>query len=229
MANTIGNGLDLTDLDDRAIQKMLREVDTSDLAVALYDGTDEVKDRVFRNMSKRAQELLKEEIKYLGTTESGPGVEKINVVIEKLIEQGEIIRGKPTPTKKKKDIMAVEVDTNSAESLRESLVALAEKARSSGLLSLEDDLESVEDPYFRMGLQLVVDGTDPEIVKSVLYTELDSQKKKKQMEIKETVLRLEKELAATVVKKKKIIEGVLSIQSGDNPRIVEQKIKAFEV
>ena len=46
MANTIGNGLDLTDLDDRAIQKMLREVDTSDLAVALYDGTVSSGDRV---------------------------------------------------------------------------------------------------------------------------------------------------------------------------------------
>jgi len=53
------------------------------------------------------------------------------------------------------------------------LVAFSEKARREGLLALEDDLEEVEDEFLRKGIQLVVDGTDPEIIKNVLNTELN--------------------------------------------------------
>ena len=42
-----------------------------------------------------------------------------------------------------------------------------EKARREGLLALEDDLEEVEDEFMRKGIQLVVDGTDPDIIKSI--------------------------------------------------------------
>ena len=42
------------------------------------------------------------------------------------------------------------------------------RARRDGLLALEDDLEEVEDEFLRKGIQLVVDGTDPEIIKTVL-------------------------------------------------------------
>ena len=53
------------------------------------------------------------------------------------------------------------------------LVAFSEKARREGLLALEDDLEELEDDFLRKGIQLVVDGTDPEIIKNILYTELN--------------------------------------------------------
>lgn len=54
----------------------------------------------------------------------------------------------------------------------ELMVSLAEEARREGLLYLENRLEEIEDPFMRKGIQLVIDGTDPEVVKSILETEL---------------------------------------------------------
>ena len=53
------------------------------------------------------------------------------------------------------------------------MVALAEKARREGLLALEDDIEEIPDAFTRKGLQLVVDGTDPELVREILDNEID--------------------------------------------------------
>jgi chemotaxis protein MotA len=61
------------------------------------------------------------------------------------------------------------------------LVGYAEKARRDGLLALDDQLASVEDPYTRKGLQLVVDGTDPELVADVLEAENDAMRKRHAM------------------------------------------------
>jgi chemotaxis protein MotA len=54
------------------------------------------------------------------------------------------------------------------------LVGFAEKARRDGLLALDDELSTVDDDFMRRGLQLVVDGTDPEIVADVLDSEVDA-------------------------------------------------------
>jgi chemotaxis protein MotA len=54
-----------------------------------------------------------------------------------------------------------------------TIVSFSEKARREGLLALEDDLEELEDPYIRKGLQLIVDGTDPELVKNILENEVE--------------------------------------------------------
>lgn len=56
----------------------------------------------------------------------------------------------------------------------EMMVNLAEEARREGLLYLERRLEDIDDPFMRKGIQLVIDGTDPEVVKSILETELYS-------------------------------------------------------
>ncbi len=52
----------------------------------------------------------------------------------------------------------------------EILAGLAEKAAREGMLALEDDLPGIESPFIRKGLGLVVDGTDPELVKGILLT-----------------------------------------------------------
>ena len=57
---------DIINLDDRAIQRILREVDTKDLALSLKGTKQDLRDKIFRNMSDRAQEMLKDEIEYLG-------------------------------------------------------------------------------------------------------------------------------------------------------------------
>jgi flagellar motor switch protein FliG len=55
---------DIVKLDDRSIQMVLKEVDQKDLAVALRGVSDEVRDRIFSNMSERGAELLREEIEF---------------------------------------------------------------------------------------------------------------------------------------------------------------------
>ena len=58
------------------------------------------------------------------------------------------------------------------------LVGYAEQARRDGLLALDEQLASIEDPYTRKGLQLVVDGTDPDLVADVLEAENDAMRKR---------------------------------------------------
>jgi chemotaxis protein MotA len=55
-----------------------------------------------------------------------------------------------------------------------TLVSFSEKARREGLLALEDDLDELDDQFLRKGIQLVVDGTDPELVRRIMETELEN-------------------------------------------------------
>lgn len=57
---------DMLKLDERAMQKVLREVDNSQWAVALKGASEEIKEKVFSNLSQRASETLREELEYLG-------------------------------------------------------------------------------------------------------------------------------------------------------------------
>jgi chemotaxis protein MotA len=165
-----------------------------------------------------------------------------------------------------------------------SLVSFSEKARREGLLALEDDLEEVEEEFLRKGIQLVVDGTDPEVIKSVLYNDLNQMQERHQYGINIFDLwgkvapafgmigtlagliamlanlqdtsaigtgmalalittfygaifanllfipikqKLEDRDKAESLVREIMIEGILSIQSGDNPRILEQKLVSF--
>jgi len=165
-----------------------------------------------------------------------------------------------------------------------TLVSFSVKARREGLLSLEENLEELEDPFLKKALQLVVDGTDPEVLKNMLYTEmeifeenLNSQRALleaagsfapafgmigtliglismlKSLNDPSTIgpsmavalittlygsllanifyLPMAEKLRARAAKqillKRMILEGVLSIQAGENPRILEEKLKSF--
>jgi chemotaxis protein MotA len=167
------------------------------------------------------------------------------------------------------------------ERLISQLVTFSEKARREGLLALEDDLEELEDEFLRKGIQLVVDGTDPEIIKSILYNELNQVQARHQhgilliddfskqapafgmigtilglvimlarIEDRSTIgqgmavallttfygamlsylvfgplkKKLEDRDGAEALVKEIMIEGILSIQGGDNPRILEEKL-----
>ncbi|MEW6581977.1 MAG: flagellar motor protein [Actinomycetota bacterium] len=172
---------------------------------------------------------------------------------------------------------------NRVELIR-TIVGFSEKARREGLLVLEEDAKQLEDPFLRKGIQLVVDGTDPELVKDILETDLEAMETRHHvgenifrqaggfaptLGIIGTVLGLVHVLhnldqpetlgpaiagaflatffgvftaniywlpLANALKKRTeqeaeermlVIEGVLSIQSGDNPRIVAEKLKSF--
>ncbi|MCC8189895.1 MAG: motility protein A [Planctomycetes bacterium] len=165
------------------------------------------------------------------------------------------------------------------------LVEFSEVARRDGILALENVLDQIPDPFLRQGLQLAVDGTDPELIQDIMETEMDNIEAR-HMDAKSawdlfrgggptwgalgTVIGLIQMLRGGVedpnaltagmavalittfygsliasllvgpvcdklgVKnaeemslKTIMLKGVMSIQAGDNPRIVEQKLKIF--
>lgn len=90
---------DIVLLDDRSLQLVLREIDSKDLALALKASSSEVAEKVYKNMSKRAAEMLREEIQYMGPVrirDVEEAQQKVVNVIRRLEESGEIIvsRGK---------------------------------------------------------------------------------------------------------------------------------------
>jgi chemotaxis protein MotA len=180
--------------------------------------------------------------------------------------------------------IATRVPKVETERIIRILVEFSERARREGLLALEDNLQELDDEFMRKGIQLVVDGTDPEIIKNILYNELNQIQERHGDGIKlfedwgklapafgmiGTLIGLVAMLANLEDKssigtgmavalittlygavlanliiipvgsklgdrnkvesltKEIIIEGILSIQSGDNPRILLEKLIAF--
>jgi chemotaxis protein MotA len=171
------------------------------------------------------------------------------------------------------------------EKIISDLVAFSERARREGLLALEDNLDEVEDEFMRKGIQLVVDGTDPDIIKSILYNDLNQLQERHDTGIKlfddwgkiapafgmigtlagliamlqalgsdpdaigsgmslalittmygsifaNLILvplknKLEDRNRDETRVKEVVVEGILSIQSGDNPRILLEKLVSF--
>jgi chemotaxis protein MotA len=62
------------------------------------------------------------------------------------------------------------------EAVVEPLVKLAERARREGLLALESEMDKVEDPFMKKGLQMAVDGTDPDDLYEILAAEVKAKK-----------------------------------------------------
>ncbi|GAB6089854.1 motility protein A [Spirochaeta dissipatitropha] len=171
------------------------------------------------------------------------------------------------------------------EKMISDLVAFSERARREGLLALEDNLDEVEDEFMRKGIQLVVDGTDPEVIKDILFTDLNQIQNRHESGIQffsvwatiapafgmigtllgliamlvniggdtsiigqgmSTALittlygsffsnlilipiqrKLEDRDKVETRAREITIEGILSIQSGDNPRILLEKLVSF--
>lgn len=163
-------------------------------------------------------------------------------------------------------------------------VDLGRKARREGLLSLEEDIEDMTDPFMQKGMQMVVDGMDSSMIKDIMYIELDSLESRHRLGqdmfkfwgalapsfgMVGTLIglilmlvnlddvekigpgmavallttfygallanlvfipiagKLEMRSEAEVAVKEAVMEGVLSIQAGMNPRILQEKMKAF--
>ena len=85
---------DLVLVDDRGFQKLLRKVETVELAIALKAASEDVKEKVFRNMSERAGAMLQEEIEDLGPVrmnEVSDAQMAITSIIQEMEAKGEII------------------------------------------------------------------------------------------------------------------------------------------
>ncbi|HEX2947141.1 MAG TPA: flagellar motor switch protein FliG [Clostridia bacterium] len=85
---------DILSLDNRSIQRFLRDVENNQLAIALKGATEEVQKVIFSNMSKRLAEMIKEDIEFMGPVrlkDVEEAQQKIVNVIRKLEDAGEIV------------------------------------------------------------------------------------------------------------------------------------------
>jgi flagellar motor switch protein FliG len=85
---------DIILVDDRGVQKLLRKVETMELAIALKAASEEVKEKIFKNMSQRAGEMLKEEIEDMGPVrmkEVEDCQQNITNIIQEMETKGELI------------------------------------------------------------------------------------------------------------------------------------------
>ncbi|AFM20922.1 flagellar motor switch protein FliG [Acetomicrobium mobile DSM 13181] len=85
---------DILGLDDRSLQRVLRDVDMKDVALALKGASEALREKFFKNLSKRAVEMLKEDMEYMGPVrvrDVEEAQQKIVNVIRALEEAGEIV------------------------------------------------------------------------------------------------------------------------------------------
>lgn len=85
---------DILLLDDRAIQRVLRDVDNNDLGIALKAANEEVQNVIFKNLSKRLAAMIKEDMEYMGPVrmkDVEEAQQKIVGIIRKLEENSEIV------------------------------------------------------------------------------------------------------------------------------------------
>lgn len=85
---------DVINLEDRAIQRVMREIDSKQLALALKTANDDLKEKIFANMSQRAGEMLREDMEFLGPVrlkDVEQAQQEIVNAVRRLEEDGEII------------------------------------------------------------------------------------------------------------------------------------------
>ncbi|PIP79944.1 MAG: flagellar motor switch protein FliG [Gammaproteobacteria bacterium CG22_combo_CG10-13_8_21_14_all_40_8] len=86
----------LAEVDDRGVQAILREVSTDVLVLALKGADDEVQEKIFKNMSKRASELLRDDLEAMGPvklSEVEAAQKEILTVARRMADAGEIVLG----------------------------------------------------------------------------------------------------------------------------------------
>ncbi len=101
LAETVKNMMfvfeDIIQLEDRAIQSIMREIDIKDLATACKGTSVDVQQKIFKNMSERAVGMLKEDMEFMGPVRLRvveEAQQKIVAVIRKLEESGELVIGR---------------------------------------------------------------------------------------------------------------------------------------
>ncbi len=85
---------DIILLDDRSIQRVLKEIETKDLSIALKAASDEVKTKIFSNVSERVSKMIAEEMEYMGPTRLSDveaAQSRIVEVVRRLEDEGQVI------------------------------------------------------------------------------------------------------------------------------------------
>lgn len=81
-------------VDDKGIQSVLKEIDNDELALALKTATDDLKEKIFRNMSERASQMIEEEMQFMGpvrVSDVESAQQRIVDVVRRLTDAGEIM------------------------------------------------------------------------------------------------------------------------------------------
>jgi flagellar motor switch protein FliG len=87
---------DILKIDDHGVQMMLKEISQEDLLISLKTGSDELKEKIFSNLSERASTMLKEDLEAMGLTkvsEVERSQQKIVSIVKRLEEEGNIVVG----------------------------------------------------------------------------------------------------------------------------------------
>ncbi|MEB3245604.1 MAG: flagellar motor switch protein FliG [Vampirovibrionales bacterium] len=85
---------DIIHLDDRSVQRVLREVETKDLAMALKGSNEDVKEKIFKNMSERAAAMLADDMEFMGPVRAKDVQERQTIIVgivRALEETGELV------------------------------------------------------------------------------------------------------------------------------------------
>ncbi len=85
---------DIIRVNDKGIQAVLKEVENDELALALKTSTDELKDKIFTNMSERAAQLIKEEMEFMGpvrVSDVEAAQQKVVDIVRRLEDAGEVV------------------------------------------------------------------------------------------------------------------------------------------
>ena len=220
---------EITQLTDQEIQRMLKQVNTKDLALAMVNASDAFKKRIYANVSARVGKIIDDYTdSQMPVSDDRVAQNQTTVVeiVQALIAKGDIVwpppKEKPAqkPLKKeyvkmKKDLTKQLKNTSIAhldfETLTDTLINLANIARTEGILELENIIKDTNDPdgFFSLNLQLIIDGTAPQLVK-----EITTARKKALLHQYETKLDM-------------MMTGIHATQLGENPRIIEQKLRAM--
>lgn len=191
---------------DIVIQMALRNIDSAPLALALADQGEEVRELVFGNMSLRAVAYLREEIPAAETCAPGE-IEAAQELFARLL------RGQMAVWEKEGTFPAPpsppEMDLSNREAIIRSFAALAQFVRRQGFLPLYDLRDSVDSPLLRQGLQMLVEGWDPLLLRSVLERSKESR------------------LRAAELEYDLIIEGIDSLSSHDHALVTEQRLRSY--
>ena len=85
---------DILLVDDRGIQSVLKEIDNDELAIALKTASEDLKEKIFKNMSERAAQLIEEDMQYMGpvrVSDVEASQQRIVDVVRRLVDAGEIM------------------------------------------------------------------------------------------------------------------------------------------
>jgi RNase P/RNase MRP subunit POP5 len=234
----------LIDFTDREIQVLLRQVDQRDLVIALSKADEAVCDKILNhNMSERVRQFIKDEIRFVGDLPYEQVDETQFRIVKQAVQLGEkgLVVWPPKPMKRrtakeKEADRLSEAEDREVEELRQLaqktlgemsydelhqlFVGMAEQARKRGILSLERVGDTAVDPFIKMAIDLVVDGTEPGLIMDILETWTKSL-------MHEHERRYQDLLHENGVKYSKVIEAMMAMQAGDNPRVIEHKLSVI--